>query len=278
MFLVTGGFGQLGLCLQAQTKNAYFTDSFNCDITDINSIKSYIKNKDIKAIVNCAAYTNTTKAESEEKELCYKVNVDGVKNLAVVASELNIPLIHISTDFVFNESENEFYESDKANPLNEYGKSKLLGEQEFLNHATKGVIIRVSYLYSCNKNNIFTTFYNLLKTKQSINVVGDQFVKVTSADALANVILLFLKNQKLLQNPSIYHFTDSGKLSIFDFANFIKQNLNSNCSVNKVLLSEYPSVIKRSYSTLLNCKKIENDLNIKRLTWQQEVEKCLQKM
>ncbi len=279
MFLILGAYGQLGSCFRDKLniKDFFAPTLEECDITSLDSLQNYAKGKNISAIINCAAYTNTAKAEVEEKDLCYDINEKGAKNVALLSKELKAPLIHISTDFVFGESDKEFIESDKTNPLNEYGKSKALGEQEVLQNAESGAIIRVAYLYSVHGNNIVKTFNNLLKTKESIKVVKNQEISITNAHSLVDLCILMLKENNF-NGVEIYHFAGKGSLSLVDLASFIAKQINSSCKIEEILLEDYPSNIKRSCRTVLNCNKIEKDFNIQRNTWQEEMEKCLKKL
>ncbi len=280
MFLILGAYGQLGSCFRDKLniKDFFAPTLEECDITSLDSLQNYAKGKNISAIINCAAYTNTAKAEVEEKELCYDINEKGAKNVALLSQGIKVPLIHISTDFVFGEKkDSEFFESDKTNPLNEYGKSKALGEQEVLQNAYKGAIIRVAYLYSVHGNNIVKTFNNLLKTKESIKVVKNQEISITNAHSLVDLCLLMLKKDSF-KGVEIYHFAGKGSLSLVDLAGFIAKQINSNCKIEEILLEDYPSNIKRSHRTVLNCNKVEKDFNIQRNTWQEEMEKCLKKL
>ena len=218
--LVTGASGQLGLTLKNLSLNTnyqwVFTTKEKVDITDINSISTFFANKKFDFCVNCAAYTNVEGAESEIDE-SNQVNVEGVQNLVIACNLNQTILIHISTDYVFDGlKKTPYIESDPTAPLNQYGKSKLLGELQILQNSNSFYIIRTSWLYS---KKISASFYSSILTKakkgDSLTVVNDQKGTPTDAENLANFILKIIEKQP---EKGIYHFSDEKIMSWFDLA------------------------------------------------------------
>ncbi|MDR2427464.1 MAG: dTDP-4-dehydrorhamnose reductase, partial [Endomicrobium sp.] len=228
MFLITGAKGQLGRCFEdiLNPKQAYFYDSDEMDITNIKSIQKCLIGKNIAAIINCAAYTNVDKAE-DEKEKAYAINVVGVENLAKTAKEKDIPIIHISTDYVFGEQYATFLLNEKSlvSPLGVYGKTKLYGENAIKKYAKSYVIIRTSWLYSKYGHNFLKTVIKLASERQEIKIVSDQIGTPTYAPDLASVIVEILSKLKK-GTKEIYHFSNEGICSWYDFAYEIVRQRN----------------------------------------------------
>lgn len=199
MFLITGSKGQLGRCFAdiLNPKQAYFCDSDEMDVTNIKSIQKCFIGKNIAAIINCTAYTNVDKAEYE-KEKAYAVNVTGSENLAKTAAENNIPIIHISTDYVFGEQSIKYLlnEETSVSPLGVYGKTKLDGENAIKKYAKSYVIIRTSWLYSEYGHNFLKTVIQLASEMQEIKIVSDQIGTPTYAPDLARAIVEILSKLK----------------------------------------------------------------------------------
>ena len=224
--LVTGAAGQLGKEIQVISSlysdyNIVFVDSKALDITNHNKVKTYIENNQFNVIINCAAYTAVDKAESEPK-LANAVNHLAVKNLAKIAKDNNIRLIHVSTDYVFDGSKSTPYtETDVTNPKSVYGQTKLDGELATKEiNASKSIIIRTSWLYSQFGNNFVKTMLRLGKERDTLSVVSDQVGCPTNAADLAKVILDCIpkiKNDK----TEVYHFSNNGVCSWYDFAKAI---------------------------------------------------------
>lgn len=242
---------------------SYFSTGKEVDITDINALNNYVKNKSVDIVINCAAYTKVDLAE-EEPETCNKINGLGVKNIAEICENQKLKLIHFSTDYVFDgENDKPYKENDFANPINIYGKSKLEGEKYAL-FLKNSLIIRISWLYGINGNNFVYTILNLMKNKDNIKVVNDQYGSPTNTYDIAVLILSIIKDFHF----GIYHYTNEGKISWFDFANSIydlaKKNniLDKKCIIEPCKTEEYKTKAKRPKFTVLSKDKIKNDYKI----------------
>lgn len=271
--LITGGNGQLGMELRKLiTDNAIFTNSSILDITDFNAVQSFVKDNAIDTIINCAAYTNVDKAEDEE-EIAYKVNSVGPENL----SKLGCKLVHISTDYVFDGFSNKAYKvNDMTNPLSVYGKSKLAGEIAVLNNCDSAIVIRTSWLYSLNGKNFLKTMLNLGKEKDYINVVDDQIGTPTFAEDLAKVIVDILPKVNN-ETRGIYHFSNEGVCSWYDFAYEIMKYAKLNCNVIPIPTSSYPTKAIRPVFSVLDKSEIKEVFDIKIRHWSSALERCLSK-
>ncbi len=279
--LVTGANGQLGSELKDLAKtekdiNFIFTDIEELDITNYNEVKNFIYKNHFDTIINCAAYTAVDKAE-KEKETARKINSIAVFNLAKISNETNSLLIHISTDFVFDGKKNTPYtEKDKANPLSVYGKTKLEGEKLALKEAKRIIILRTSWLYSFYGNNFVKTIIKLAKEKKSLNVVFDQVGSPTYAKDLASVIILLSKVKTDIKE--IFHYSNEGVLSWFDFAKVICEIAKIDCEINPILSEEYKTLAKRPHYSVLNKNKIKKYLGIKIPYWKDSLSECIKKL
>lgn len=280
MLLVTGANGQLGHCLRdiLKEKDAIFTDVADLDITDSEAVFNFAtQHPGITGIINCAAYTNVDKAE-DEPELAKKINVDGPANLAKLSSKLNIPLVHISTDYVFDGSSNSpITEDAKTNPLGVYGKTKLEGEQCVLQWSSTAMIIRTAWLFSPYGKNFVKTMLTLGQNRDTLSVVCDQVGTPTYAPHLAEVILKVLPHIKI-GTKEIYNYTNEGVCSWYDFAWYILNKTGSKCKVNSILSKEYPTKAVRPAYSVLSKAKIKKDFNITIPHWIQGVNECLTKL
>lgn len=226
--LVTGAGGQLGRCLQnvasGSRENYMFTDIAELDITDINAVARMVKVNDINVIVNCAAYTNVDRAESEEL-FAEKLNAESVGNLARAIKNNNGTLIHISTDYVFGDSKvnTPLTEIEPVNPTGVYGKTKLHGEQAIEEIGCKALIIRTAWLYSEYGKNFVKTMLDLTSTRTELRVVFDQVGTPTYAQDLAGAILYIIENHMLEGNEGTYHYSNEGVCSWFDFSKTIAE-------------------------------------------------------
>lgn len=272
MYLVVGANGQLGNCIRLFLKDtAIYTDKEELDITDENAVKEFVKNNNFKCIINCSAYTAVDKAENDI-ELATKINVDGVRNLA----KTNIPLIHISTDYVFNGKNNVPYvETDTTDPMSVYGKTKLEGEKEVLKYSKSAIIIRTAWLYSQFGNNFLKTMLRLGKEKESLNVVFDQIGTPTYAMDLAGVIFKILQSGKYENMKEIYHFSNEGVCSWYDFAIEIMKEVNLNCKVKPIESKDYPTLAVRPSFSVLNKSKIKRDFGVEIEHWRMAMVECL---
>lgn len=274
MFLVTGANGQLGneLKLLLQDKAAY-VDRDELDITDEEAVKAYVGQGKWDAIINCAAYTAVDKAESDEA-LAEKINAQGPENLA----KTGIPLIHVSTDYVFDGTNYRPYvETDEVNPQSVYGKTKLAGEQAVLANAQTAVIIRTAWLYSTFGNNFVKTMRRLGSERDSLNVVFDQIGSPTYARDLAQAIVDILPQLKTGMKD-VYHFSNEGICSWYDFATAIMAQSDLNCEVRPIESKDYPTPAKRPYYSVLNKEKIKKNFGIKINHWAISLAECVEKL
>lgn len=274
MFLVTGANGQLGneLKLLLQDK-AVYVDRDELDITDEEAVKAYVSSREWEAIINCAAYTAVDKAESDAA-LAEMINAKGPENLA----KTGVPLIHVSTDYVFDGTNCRPYaETDAVNPQSVYGKTKLAGEQAVLANAQTAVIIRTAWLYSTFGNNFVKTMRRLGSERDSLNVVFDQIGSPTYARDLAQAIVDILPQLKTGMKD-VYHFSNEGVCSWYDFATAIMAQSDLNCEVRPIESKDYPTPAKRPYYSVLNKEKIKKNFGIKINHWAISLAECVEKL
>jgi dTDP-4-dehydrorhamnose reductase len=277
--LITGSQGQLGneikdISSKFNYLNFFFTDIDTLDICNKNAVSDFISINKINFIVNCAAYTNVDAAETDI-ETANKINAEGPKILAEISSNLKIPIIHISTDYVYdNGTQNiPFKETDKTNPVSIYAKSKLDGEKNIAlnpNH----IIIRTSWLYSVYGKNFVKSILNLSKEKETLNIVFDQTGTPTYAKDLAEVILKIIRNYNLNpQNlfPGIYNYSNEGVCSWYDFAHEINEISKNNCKIFPIETSQYPTPACRPSFSVMNKSKIKNIFNIEIPHWKESL-------
>ncbi|HQH40579.1 MAG TPA: dTDP-4-dehydrorhamnose reductase [Bacteroidales bacterium] len=281
--LITGSNGQLGnelrRLLQGDSSVRFlFTDLPELDITLPAAVNQYIEENRPDIIVNCAAYTQVDKAESEP-EIAFRVNTEGVKILAQEALRTGAAFLHISTDFVFDGSKSTPYsENDKPNPLSVYGKSKLEGEKYALE---AGMVIRTSWLYSSFGQNFVKTILRLAKEKDEIRVVFDQTGTPTFAGDLAQVILAFIYRHfalNTLPKREIFHFSNEGVCSWYDFAHEIVQLAQLPCRVSPIETHQYPLPARRPPYSVLNKHKIRQYLGISIPHWTESLRTYLKKL
>ena len=294
MILVTGANGQLGRCLTellpldqvkltdvvAATENNRIVEAL--DITDLDAVKGYVSDNSIDCIVNCAAYTAVDKAE-DEVGLATKINVDGPKNLALSGAKT---VIHVSTDYVFDGTAHKpLIPEDKTNPVSVYGKTKLEGEQQLLaNSKGNVIIIRTAWLYSIYGNNFVKTMQRLGKERAALNVVADQVGTPTLANDLARAIVTIINKLQAKLNQEqdnitfikeVYHFSNEGVCSWYDFAKTIMKLSNLTCKVNPISSDSYPTKARRPYYSVLDKSKIKNDFGINVPHWLDSLEKII---
>lgn len=270
MFLITGSRGQLGSELAKLLPEAVLTDVDTLDITNAQAVFDFVHQSNIDTIINCAAYTAVDKAEDDE-EKAYAINVVGPKNLAQSGAKI----IHVSTDYVFDGCGHKPYTPDDApHPISVYGRTKLAGETEILKHAQTAVVIRTAWLYSPYGGNFVKTMLKLGSEKDTINVVNDQIGTPTCAADLAQAIVAILP-QLNENNSGIYHFTNEGVCSWFDFAYEIISLARLNCKVNPIPSSAYPTKAKRPFYSVLDKNKIKSTFNLNIPYWKESLEKCL---
>lgn len=277
--LVTGSNGQLASCIKDLAKrdtslNFIYTDYQELDICDLKQVEVFFKsNQKIDYCINCAAYTAVDKAESEV-EKAFEINATGPKNLAQVCSEFDTILIQISTDFVFDGEKTEPYvETDVANPISVYGASKLQGEVEIKKIFKKHFIIRTSWLYSEHGNNFMKTMLRLAETRDEISVVSDQIGTPTYAGDLAEVILKIVRSKNT--NFGLYHYSNDGVASWYDFAEAIFKASNTEIRLNAIKTEAYPTPAKRPVYSVMDKTKIKSVLKMKTLDWQDSLKKAI---
>jgi len=278
--LVTGGNGQLGSELREiapnyQDYNFLFTDVKDLDITKHNAVAAFIKSNNINVIINCAAYTAVDKAE-QQKDVANAINHLAVANFAQIAKDKNIKLIHISTDYVFDGTNNKPYvETDTPNPQSVYGKTKLDGELAMRKiNPSNSIIIRTSWVYSKFGNNFVKTMLSLAETKDEVSVVSDQIGSPTNAADLAEAILTILPK---ISNETVelFHYSNEGVCSWYDFATSIFEISNSQILVKPIETFQYPTPAKRPKVSVLNNKKIKAEYSLKIESWYLSLMKTL---
>ncbi len=270
MYLITGCNGQLGTELKRRLPDAICADVDMLDITDETAVQKFVRENNVDLIINCAAYTAVDKAE-DDIEMATKINVDGPLNLAKTGAKI----IHISTDYVFDGMGHVPYSpDDETNPISVYGKTKRSGELAVLENAPVAVVIRTAWLYSPYGNNFVKTMRRLGAEKESINVVSDQIGTPTYAGDLADAIVQIIP-QMTRENSGVYHFTNMGVCSWYDFASEIMEISGLTCTVNPIKSSEYPTRAVRPFYSVLDKSKIQKVFNIKIQHWKKGLEKCL---
>ena len=280
--LVTGSNGQVGSEIKELASkysyNFFFTDRNNIDITSKDSIKEYCQTNSINVIINCAAYTAVDKAQSDI-ENADLVNRKAVKKLSIIAKELDIKLIHISTDYVFDgKNFKPYVEEFQTNPQSIYGKTKLDGENEIRDiNPLNSIIIRTSWVYSYYGNNFVKTMLRLGKEKEELGVIFDQIGTPTYAKDLAITILNIIpqiENSKV----EIYNYSNEGVLSWYDFAKEIMKMAKLNCKIKAIETYQYPTPAKRPHFSLLNKSKIKSKFNLEIPYWKDGLDDCLKRL
>ena len=271
MFLVTGCKGQLGTALQTLLKdNAVYIDRDELDLTDEEAVKNYLSSHSFERIINCAAYTAVDRAEGDA-ENAHKVNALAPLYLAKYGKHI----VHISTDYVFDGTNHKPYtEEDKTNPVSVYGKTKREGEINVLENAESAIVIRTAWLYSPHGGNFVKTMRKLGEQKESLNVVFDQIGTPTNAYDLAEAIVAALPQIKS-NEKEIYHFTDEGVCSWYDFATEIMAQSKLSCKVYPIESKDYPTPAARPHYSVLNKAKIKQRFNINIPHWKEGLIKCL---
>jgi dTDP-4-dehydrorhamnose reductase len=290
--LVTGANGQLGSEMRlvaAESKDRYiFTDvvelpgveTVKLDITDLEAVRTIVKENDVKAIVNCAAYTNVDKAE-EDQEFCALLNAKAPENLAVAMKEVDGLLVHVSTDYVFGGDpyNTPCREDQKGTPTGVYGLTKLQGEQAIEASGCHHVIIRTAWLYSEFGKNFVKTMLMLTSTKPQLSVVFDQTGTPTYALDLAEAIYDIVENRKYEGNDGVYHFSNEGVCSWFDFTKMIAEYAgNTACEIKPCHSDEFPSKVKRPAYSVLDKTKIKNTFGISIPYWTDSLKKCIKNL
>lgn len=306
--LVTGANGQLGnemrIIAKCSSNKYIFTDvnqvegqeTINLDITDMDAIRKMVADNDIKGIVNCAAWTNVDACETDEKlaALAEKLNTEAPKNLAIAMKEVGGVLFHVSTDYVFGQ---EPYNTpcnpdQKGTPTGVYGVTKLHGEQNILASGCEYIILRTAWLYSEFGKNFCKTMLNLTATKPQLKVVFDQCGTPTYAYDLAAAIYGIIENDKYEGNSGIYHYSNEGVCSWYDFTKMIQRiavsletpetletfGIHGTCDILPCYSSEYPSPVKRPSYSVLDKKTFKDTFGFKVPYWVDSLEKCIRNL
>ena len=290
--LVTGANGQLGNEMRIVTKGSsdkyIFTDvnqvegleTTYLDITDIDAIRTIVADNDIKAIVNCAAWTNVDACENDEKlaALAEKLNADAPKNLAAAMKEVNGVLFHISTDYVFGQEpyNTPCNPNQKGTPTGVYGATKKHGEENIIASGCDYIILRTAWLYSEFGKNFCKTMLNLTATKPNLSVVFDQCGTPTYAYDLADAIFEIITKRKYEGNTGIYHYSNEGVTSWYDFTQMIARiSGHLECDIQPCYSSEYPSPVKRPSYSVLDKKTFKDTFGIKVPYWVDSLETCI---
>ncbi|WP_018617412.1 dTDP-4-dehydrorhamnose reductase [Segetibacter koreensis] len=278
IILVTGEKGQLGSELKVLSKSYpqydyVFTDVDELDITDAEKVEEFFITYKPAICINAAAYTAVDKAETD-KELALKINAYAVGNLAENCRKRNTRFIHVSTDYVFDGTATSPYTEDHpVSPVNFYGESKLKGEEIALEKLPSTVIIRTSWVYSYFGNNFVKTMLRLMKERENINVINDQFGSPTYAADLAEVIMQIAEQTE--NKGGIYHFSNEGIISWFDFAIAIKELAGLRCNVQPIDTSGYPTPAKRPAYSAMSKEKIKSVFDIKLKDWKNSLQQCI---
>ena len=286
LILVTGSNGQLGKSLKCLIGQSSLNHEFvfvtreQLDLTNFNNVRNLIEKNKFDIIINCAAYTSVDKAETEKKQ-ANLINHFSVINLAEIARDNQIKLIHISTDYVFDGSKLESYdETDATSALNLYGKTKLDGENAICSIMQfDALIIRTSWVYSIHGNNFVDTILKLCKVKAEINVITDQIGSPTFANDIASSILSIVENKKFnesRQESQIFHYSNEGKCSWYEFANEINRLSESECKINPIHSKDYPQAAVRPKQVILNKRKIIDFFDLDLIFWKDSLKKCIQ--
>ena len=270
--LVTGSNGQLGSEIKDLSSNYpdfqfIYTDIDELDLTDQKAIDTFFEKEEFNACINCAAYTAVDKAE-DEPETAMLINATTVVYLSKACSKKGIPFIHISTDYVFDGKNHKPYsEFDATTPGSEYGRTKLAGEKAVFGFAENALIIRTSWLYSSYGNNFVKTMLRLGQERKELSVVFDQVGTPTYAGDLAKAILDILSSDKIKPGVSVYHYSNEGVISWYDFAKAIFHESDISCKVKAIESKDFPVKASRPFYSVLNKSKIKNDFQVEVPYW-----------
>ena len=284
--LITGSNGQLGseikeLASDYKNLECVFKDLPELDICDAEVLNTFIIDQHINAVINCAGYTAVDKAE-EEALIAQKVNSEGVLNLANALKKVDGKLIHISTDYVFDGNHSQPYkESDPVSPVGVYGETKRAGELAVLNSSIDAIVIRTSWLYSGYGNNFLKTMLRLGNEKKSIQVVSDQKGTPTFAKDLAKTCLDILSDAgstNISKKGSLYHYSNEGVTSWYNFATAIMEIGNIDCKVIPIETKDYPTQARRPMYSVLDKSKIKSDFKVTIPHWRDSLTNCIKKI
>lgn len=281
--LVTGGKGQLGSAIRDLSTNYpwlsfTFIDIEELDLTDTHKVESYFQNKRFDYCINCAAYTAVDQAEDDHVN-AMRINAEVPGLLARVCKENNTGLIHISTDYVFDGKNHKPYtETDSPGPISIYGMSKYKGEKAITEVGGSAIIIRTGWMYSVFGHNFLKTMLRLFALRDEVSVVADQLGTPTYATDLARAILdIITSNDKNLLS-GIYHYSNEGAISWFDFAKAIQQNSGLKCTIKPIETKDFPVKAKRPFYSVLDKRKIKEDFNVEVPYWLDSVKDAIEKL
>ena len=279
--LVTGANGQLGNCMRIAAKDSkdkyIFTDVADLDITDADAVAKAVKDNDVKVVVNCAAYTNVEKAETDA-DFAEVLNAKAVRNLADAIKANDGTLIHISTDYVFGGSTGNTPRSEQepANPTGVYGLTKLHGEEQIAESGVKALTFRTAWLYSEYGKNFVKTMLALTSSKPQLKVVFDQVGTPTYAQDLADAIFNIIDSRKMDGNEGIYHYSNEGVCSWYDFTKSIADIAgHSECDIQPCHSDEFPSAVTRPSYSVLDKTKFKTVFGLTVPYWIDSLKKCL---
>ena len=286
MIWLIGNKGMLGNDVEKLLKErglTYWASDKEVDISDYKALEKFGKDKEIKWVINCSGYTKVDKAEEEVDE-AFRINKDGVRNIALFSASRQIRLIHISTDYVFDgrqERTAAYSEDDKTNPINIYGKSKLAGEKEIKNILEKYFIVRTAWLYGLKGNNYVYTMLKLFKERDLVKVVDDQWGSPTYTVDLAGAILKTIEDD--LVSYGIYHFTNEGITSWYEFARTIYKKAkmlgliedDKKIEIQPIKTEDYPTAARRPKYSVLSKEKIKREFDLKIRKWDKVLEDFL---
>jgi len=284
--LVTGSNGQLGseikdVSASYKSFRFFFMDLPALDICNSSQLDLFIAKNKIHTVINCAAYTAVDAAE-ENAVIAEQINGAGVLNLVHALTKVNGKLIHISTDYVFDGNVFlPYQESDKTNPTGVYGKTKRNGELAVINGDIDGIVIRTSWLYSAYGTNFVKTMQRLGKERNELNVIYDQLGTPTNASDLAKTcldILAYSKETNINAKGNVYHYSNEGVASWYDFAKSIMELGKIDCEVIPIETKDYPTAAKRPHFSVLNKAKIKNDFEIEIPYWRASLARCISKL
>lgn len=282
--LVTGANGQLGsemrIVSRESADNYIFTDVAELDITDLSAVRSMVAANNVEVIINCAAYTNVDKAE-EDVELCELLNACAVENLAVAMKEIDGLLVHVSTDYVFGGDpyNTPCTEDKKGTPTGVYGLSKLHGEQNIQRVGCNHLIIRTAWLYSEFGKNFVKTMLALTSSKPQLKVVFDQVGTPTYAYDLAAAIFNIVENRKYVGNSGVYHYSNEGVCSWYDFTKMIAEYAgNRLCDIQPCHSNEFPSKVIRPAYSVLDKTKIKDTFELSVPYWTDSLKVCIENL
>jgi dTDP-4-dehydrorhamnose reductase len=278
--LITGSNGQVGFCLvkllEKKKWDFLALDKSQLDITNLQAVEQIILAYKPDVVINAAAYTAVDKAESDLENV-YKINSDGVRNLAVASNKISAAIFHISTDYVFSgEAPEPYVEDDIIAPLGAYGLSKLKGEQEAISNNPKHIILRTAWVFGEHGNNFVKTMIRLGRDREQLNIVGDQFGGPTYAGDISSALLKIAQQYEQSKNLSwgVYHFSGHPYVSWFEFAESIFSEVDQQGIYNKhipllkaITTADYPTPARRPSNSRLNCSKIQENFNINMSDW-----------